>query len=348
MQLVMFDVDGTLVTSDGIDDNCYREAIREVLGVEQIDADWSHYAKVTDAGITAEIIEKHLTRIAQDDEILAVRQAYVRRLSREIAKNPNSFQAVPGALEIVAELGRMKDVCVCLATGGWRDSALLKLNAVGIAADGIPIATSDDIDQREAIMLLACEHARVHKNCEVFVDVLYVADHVGDFANATKLGYRFIGIAGDDAAQGLRQAGALHIMRDYLDKEYFLRAVGRTSRSLIMAQEYLGKSVKVTIDRPIGSRHPKLGFEYPVNYGYLAGVPAPDREDLDAFVLKVGDPVADFTGKAIAIIHRLEDDDDKLVVVPEGQVLSDDEIEELVEFQEKWFKHQIIREKSIW
>jgi hypothetical protein len=60
--LVMFDVDGTLVKRNGIDDVCFSEAVGEVLGIGQIDTDWSHYSNVTDSGITSEIIQKNLTR----------------------------------------------------------------------------------------------------------------------------------------------------------------------------------------------------------------------------------------------------------------------------------------------
>lgn len=90
------------------------------------------------------------------------------------------------------------------------------------------------------------------------------------------------------------------------------------SESLEIAKKYLSQNVVVTIDRQLGTKHPKWGFVYNVNYGYLEGIKAPDGEDLDAYVLKVEVPVSRFSGKVLAIIHRLKDDDDKLVVVPEG------------------------------
>ncbi|MBI1923239.1 hypothetical protein HYR99_03205 [Candidatus Poribacteria bacterium] len=74
----------------------------------------------------------------------------------------------------------------------------------------------------------------------------------------------------------------------------------------IDAQTFLGKVVEVKIDRPLGSRHPKWGFIYPVNYGFLPNVPAPDGEELDVYVLGVFEPLEAFTGKCIAVIHRLE------------------------------------------
>ena len=115
------------------------------------------------------------------------------------------------------------------------------------------------------------------------------------------------------------------------------------SKSLKLAKQYLGRKLTVTIDRKLGSKHPEWGFEYLVNYGYLEGVIAPDGEGLDAYLLKVDVPVEFYEGVVVAIVHRLDDDDDKLVVVPEGEDISDEEIERMVEFQEKWFEHQILR-----
>ena len=107
--------------------------------------------------------------------------------------------------------------------------------------------------------------------------------------------------------------------------------------------KYLNQTVEVIIDRPLGTNHPKHGFLYPVNYGYIPGTMAADGEELDAYVLGTEEPLEKFTGKCIAIIHRLNDDDDKLVVVGDDQSFTDEEIMSLVEFQEKYFKSEIIR-----
>ncbi len=108
---------------------------------------------------------------------------------------------------------------------------------------------------------------------------------------------------------------------------------------------YLGQTVSVVMDRPLGSKHPKHGFIYPVNYGYIPNTISGDGEELDAYVLGVQEPINKFTGKCIAIIHRTDDNDDKLIVVPEGIDLSNEEIEKEVAFQEKWFHHIIIRKE---
>ena len=108
---------------------------------------------------------------------------------------------------------------------------------------------------------------------------------------------------------------------------------------------YLGKKINIVIDRPLGSKHPKHGFIYEVNYGYIPNTKAPDGEEIDAYILGINKPLEKINGICIAIIHRTDDKDDKLVVTPNGENFSNEEIEKLVDFQEKWFKHIIIRVK---
>ena len=110
------------------------------------------------------------------------------------------------------------------------------------------------------------------------------------------------------------------------------------------ASQFLGKTVSVKIDRPLGSKHPKHDdIYYTVNYGYIDGVKAPDGEDVDVYVLGVFEPLEKFTGRCIAIIHRTNDEDDKLIVVSEGKEYSDEQIKALTEFQERFFESVIVR-----
>ena len=108
-------------------------------------------------------------------------------------------------------------------------------------------------------------------------------------------------------------------------------------------RNYLNKIVKVKIDRAMGTSHPKHGFIYPVNYGYLPNTISGDGEEIDVYVLGEHQPLDKFEGRVIAIIHRLDDNDDKLIVMAEGRNYSDEQIRALTEFQEKWFKSEIIR-----
>ena len=108
--------------------------------------------------------------------------------------------------------------------------------------------------------------------------------------------------------------------------------------------EYLNKIVTIKIDRSMGSKHPKHGFIYPVNYGYVPNTISGDGAELDAYIIGVFEPLEEYEGKCIAAIHRLDDDDDKLIIAPEGKIYTREQIEALVEFQERFFKHIIIEE----
>ncbi len=111
--------------------------------------------------------------------------------------------------------------------------------------------------------------------------------------------------------------------------------------------DFLNEMVNITIDRPLGSKHPEHGFIYPLNYGYLPGVIAPDGDYLDAYVLSVFEPVTQFEGKCIAVVQRIDDDDDKLIIVPADRNYTDEQIQALTEFQERFFTAIIVRNKSV-
>lgn len=113
------------------------------------------------------------------------------------------------------------------------------------------------------------------------------------------------------------------------------------------SNNYLGKIVKIRIDRKLGTRHPKYDMIYPINYGYVPDTISGDGEELDAYLLGVTIPVDEYEGRCIAIIHRTNDNDDKLVIVPDGSNYSNEQINELVNFQEKYFNHVIITKENI-
>ena len=105
----------------------------------------------------------------------------------------------------------------------------------------------------------------------------------------------------------------------------------------------IGEKVKVIIDRPLGTYHPKhKDIFYTVNYGYVEGVIASDGEEQDAYVLGVDKPLKEFKGVILAIVHRFNDVEDKWIVVPEDIIFSQEEIIKQVEFQEKFFNFEII------
>lgn len=112
-------------------------------------------------------------------------------------------------------------------------------------------------------------------------------------------------------------------------------------------EDYIGMEVKLRIDRPMGSRHPRHGFIYPLNYGFVPDTVAPDGAERDAYVLGVFEPIERFEGRCIAVIRRRNDDDDKLIVVPEGREFTDEQILALTEFQERFFTVAVLRGNKV-
>lgn len=112
-------------------------------------------------------------------------------------------------------------------------------------------------------------------------------------------------------------------MLSYLYNVNYMENIGRIV-DIVNAKEYLQKNVKVKVDRRLGTNHPKHGFIYMLNYGYIPNTISGDGEELDAYIVGVFEPVEEFDGQVIAVIHRINDDDDKLVVAPKGVDYSDD------------------------
>lgn len=102
-------------------------------------------------------------------------------------------------------------------------------------------------------------------------------------------------------------------------------------------------NIHVLVDRPLGTYHPKhKNLYYPVNYGYVEGIIASDGEEQDAYILGIHKPVKEFDGVLYAIVHRINDVEDKWIVVPKGYQISAHEIEERIAFQEQYFQHILL------
>lgn len=109
-----------------------------------------------------------------------------------------------------------------------------------------------------------------------------------------------------------------------------------------LVYSYREKMVDVVIDRPIGSVHPKYeDMIYPLNYGFIPNVFGGDDEELDVYLMGVNVPVKEYKAKVIAIVHRHNDVEDKLVAAPEGISFTKMEIEDAVRFQEQYFESEI-------
>lgn len=109
----------------------------------------------------------------------------------------------------------------------------------------------------------------------------------------------------------------------------------------------LGDVLRVEMDRPIGTVHPKHpDLVYPINYGYVPGLLAPDEEEQDAYVLGVDQPLEEFTGRLMAIIHRFDDVEEKWVLAPEGMDFTKEQVEAMTRFQEQYYQIEVRMEEK--
>jgi len=189
MHVICFDIDGTLVASAGFDGELYGETMRDVLGVE-LRSDLTQYKNISDAGILAEILESvsdvgERARLARE-----VQATFVDRTKQYIADNPKLIREVPGAVALVEVLRKSPNVRVCIATGGWAETAALKLRAIGLDPRSLAMATSSDALRRTEIMRLAESWATKAK----VTRRTYFGDGVWDKKAAAELGYDFVAV----------------------------------------------------------------------------------------------------------------------------------------------------------
>jgi phosphoglycolate phosphatase-like HAD superfamily hydrolase len=221
MHLVMFDIDGTLTDTSAVDAECFALALRDTLGITEVDTDWGRYPHVTDQACLEQIVLWRLHRPATEREVAAVKDEQARRIRRCAEERPELFRPIPGAAAMLARLRLRPDVSLALATGAWRLSALTKLRRAGIDVDGIPLVASDDAASREDIMR-AAEAAARSTSPAAFVTRTYVGDGSWDLRASNAVGYRFIGIGAGPQAEALRAQGARWVVPDYADLERFL------------------------------------------------------------------------------------------------------------------------------
>ena len=213
MQLVIFDIDGTLTDTNAADNACFLQAFEESLGIRNIDTDWTSYRYSTDSGIVSEILERHRERADQED-VEVLRTRFVELLEERFKTEP--LQPIPGAPALLRRLKAEPDWSYAIATGGWRDSAMLKLRTARVEVDGVPFASSDEACSRVAILEAVIEEARrIHSN--PFARTGYIGDAAWDVRTAAKMRLPFVGVAAGSRSERLRRAGAVHVLEDFSD-----------------------------------------------------------------------------------------------------------------------------------
>jgi phosphoglycolate phosphatase-like HAD superfamily hydrolase len=223
MQLVMFDIDGTLTESNDLDDQSYLQALSEVFGFSKVSSDWTSYSHVTDACILKEVCQQQLGRVPFLAEVEVFQKRFLELLAEGTAAS-GDIKPVSGALKMLTWLMESSNHAVAYAGGAWAESAIFKLQSAHLPIHHIPYAFSDDDDSREGIIAVALARAEKHYG-QSFSNIVYIGDGVWDVRSARKSGYAFVGIASGEQAEELFAEGATRVFPNYDDSESFLAAL---------------------------------------------------------------------------------------------------------------------------
>ena len=204
---IIFDIDGTLTACHDVDFQVFFDSLEEGLGVEGVSRDLSDYPEVTDSSILQIVSRKHLGRDPTHAESAFLERQFASRI-RDRTKARVRYSEMPGATSLVAELEE-RGVPLGIATGNWRSSAQVKLEAIGLERLIKNSGTATDAVRRADIIRKA---ATVDSN-----HTWYIGDGEWDMRSAAELGINFLGVG-----ERVKRFGPEHWVADLSDRTAIL------------------------------------------------------------------------------------------------------------------------------
>jgi phosphoglycolate phosphatase-like HAD superfamily hydrolase len=223
VNLVLFDIDGTLTHSELLDASIYLQSLSEIFGFADVCSDWSSYQHTTDSGILSEIFQNRLGRAPTASETSAFRAHFVNAIAAAATQMP--FREILGARQVLNHLTGLRCYRVGLATGGWSDSARCKMLSAGMDYDAVPSASADDAISRVSIMQIAINRVIARADGRRPDSVVYVGDGIWDARACRELSIPFVGIAMGAHAETLLAEGAVEVFPDYSAMAEFCTAL---------------------------------------------------------------------------------------------------------------------------
>lgn len=213
MKVLVFDIDGTLTQTTRVDGDYFKRAVRGVLPEAELES-FHGFTEFTDTAILRDICSS-VPGCDYGSVEVAVHDHFVSGLKNALLSQPDAFRPTPGARTVFQSVSSAGWI-PAVATGGWRASAELKLDAAGIPMDGVPLATSSEEVRRVDIIRRALRGVAPEAS---ITDVVYVGDGTWDVKACRELGIGFIGRATDEARVRLADEGAGVIVDDFSDPE---------------------------------------------------------------------------------------------------------------------------------
>lgn len=226
MNLIIFDIDGTLCDTVDIDDRCFGEALKAQFQIDPAQIDWTQFKNITtgsDSGMAVEIVRELTGNVLKPEQMKKLQDYFHNILENEIKKLATSTE-IPGASGFIASLIKSEEWGTGFATGSWEKSGRIKLFSAGIGIGSLPYSHSDYHDRRENIVAETIRRAKEYYQTENFEKIIYTGDGEWDFKTSKTLGIEFIGIDIENTGK-LKKLGAEYIFKDYTEPEKILKTI---------------------------------------------------------------------------------------------------------------------------
>jgi phosphoglycolate phosphatase-like HAD superfamily hydrolase len=193
-QLIIFDIDGTLLDSMNIDSECYIKSLKNEFGITNINDDWTIYKNASDSGIFEEIYNEYYKTSPNPDDYKKHENGFFKIYDEKLSNNIYSFSEIPGAKNIISTINSLPNNFISFATGSYKKTALLKLKHFNISENDFPLSTANDAKAREEIINLSIKKAKRVYSINKFDKVISIGDEIWDLKTAINLSLPFIGI----------------------------------------------------------------------------------------------------------------------------------------------------------
>lgn len=228
MKLVLFDIDGTLLWSDGAGRGAIRKALLAEMGTTGPIDDFRFDGK-TDPQIVRDLmIAAEHPQANSEDYVQAVCDRYVKLLSHELTETRRNVRALPGVVKLLDSLAELSDLVVGLLTGNVLDGAKLKLRAAGIDFARFRVgAFGSDSAAREELPSIAAERAAALMGGPPSgAQIVIIGDTPADVTCGAGVGARAIAVAtGAYTVDELIRAGASAVFEDLSDVPSVVAAI---------------------------------------------------------------------------------------------------------------------------
>ncbi len=217
MKLLIFDIDGTILDSVSTDDKCFIQTFKDLYQIDLTNVNWNDFKNVTDTGLTIEIFEKWFNREPKKEEIENIK-SYFKNL---LKNHTQEFTEIKKSLSFIKLTSIKPDFEIGFATGGWKETAELKCNFVGLNLNDYIFKSSNDHFNRGKIIEFVITEALGKHNLKEFESITYFGDGLWDFKTTQTLGIDFIGVDYKDNDK-LHNAGVEKIVKNYKESDKIL------------------------------------------------------------------------------------------------------------------------------